>query len=189
VGLLFLALNNGSRPAVAAVVGLVAGLVAFLAVRAGFPPQPEVEDYDVDARRRVAKVLGSVHEIERMSGLVIDPVARRALQGGCARIPELLESVRQHDESGVASTAAKLNVTTSGVQRTLAQYLDIQKDPDLYNDAPSLLVAGQAGFVGFEKFVVDTFRRLNEVEMIDYRATLSALKPLEIGQLTTGSSS
>jgi hypothetical protein len=122
-----------------------------------------------------------------MSGQVSDPVSRRALQGGCRRIPELLTSVREHDETGVASMAAKLNVTTSGVQRTLAQYLDIQKDPDLYNGAPALLAAGQTGFVGFETFVVDTFRRLNEVEMIDYRATLAALQPLEIKQLTQGS--
>ena len=65
---------------------------------------------------------------------------------------------------------------------------DIQKDPDLYNNAPALLAAGQTGFVGFNSFVVDTFKRLNETEMIDYRATLAALQPLEIQQLTNGSS-
>jgi hypothetical protein len=84
--------------------------------------------------------------------------------------------------------AAKLNVTTSGIQTTLAQYLQIQKDPDLYTDAPGLLETGRTGFKNFNTFVVDTFRQLNDSEVIDYKATLAALQPLEIHQLTTGGS-
>jgi len=187
VGLLFYAASSNLMAST--VVGVVAGVLVALGVRLAFPADPELDTYDADARRRVAKVLGSVREIERMSGQVFDPVSRRSLQNGCARIPELLDSVQTHDSSGVASMAAKLNVTTSGIQRTLAQYLDIQKDPDLYNDAQSLLTTGQKGFVGFETFVVDTFRRLNDAEVINYKATLAALQPLEIKQLTQGSPS
>jgi hypothetical protein len=184
-GLLFLALTGASAVA-AAVVGAIAALVVFAVVRVGFPASAEDDGYSADARRRVEKVLSTVQSIERMSMKVTDPQARRALQNGCQRIPELLDSVREHDETGVASMAAKLNVTTSGVQRTLAQYLDIQKDPDLYTDSGSLLAAGLQGFVGFDRFVVDTFRRLNDVEVIDYKATLAALQPLEIHELTQG---
>ena len=187
MGLLFYA---ASQSLVAStVVGVVAGALVALGVRLAFPSDPELDTYDADARRRVAKVLASVREIERMSAQVFDPVSRRSLQNGCGRIPELLDSVQAHDPSGVASMAAKLNVTTSGIQRTLAQYLDIQKDPDLYNDAPALLATGQTGFVGFETFVVDTFRRLNDAEIINYKATLSALQPLEIQALTPGGTS
>ena len=187
VGLLFYAASSNLMAST--VVGVVAGVLVALGVRLAFPADPELDTYDADARRRVAKVLASVREIERMSGQVFDPVSRRSLQNGCARIPELLDSVQAHDSSGVASMAAKLNVTTSGIQRTLGQYLDIQKDPDLYSDSAALLAAGREGFVGFEKFVVDTFRRLNDVEMIDYKATLAALQPLEIHELTQGGTS
>jgi hypothetical protein len=187
-GLLFLALSRPSgSPLAAALVGAVVGVIVALGLRLAFPRDPEVDTYAADARRRVAKVLSSVREIERMSAQVLDPTSRQALQSGCTRIPELLTSVQAHDPSGVASMAAKLNVTTSGIQRTLAQYLDIQKDPDLYNDAPALLATGQSGFVGFDSFVVDTFRRLNDAEVINYKATLAALQPLEIAQLTQGS--
>ena len=187
VGLLFFAASSDA--AAAAVVGVVAAVLVVLGLRLAFPADPELDSYAADARRRVAKVLASVREIEKMSPQVLDPVSRRALESGCSRIPELLDSVQAHDPSGVASMAAKLNVTTSGIQRTLAQYLDIAKDPDLYNDAPGLLATGQNGFVGFETFVVDTFRRLNDAEVINYKATLSALQPLEIQQLTQGSTS
>jgi hypothetical protein len=187
VGLLFVAVGGGALAGAA--VGLVAALLVVLGLRFAFPADPELDTYAADSRRRVAKVLASVREIEKMSGQVLDPVSRRALQNGCRRVPELLDSVQAHDPSGVASTAAKLNVTTSGIQRTLAQYLDIQKDPDLYNDAPALLATGQTGFVGFETFVVDTFRRLNDAEIINYKATLSALQPLEIQALTSGGTS
>jgi hypothetical protein len=187
VGLLFVAMGGGALAG--AVVGLVTGLLVMVGLRVAFPSDPELDTYAADSRRRVAKVLASVRAIEKMSGHVLDPVSRRALQSGCTRVPELLDSVQAHDPSGVASMAAKLNVTTSGIQRTLAQYLDIQKDPDLYNDAPALLATGQNGFVGFETFVVDTFRRLNEAEIINYKATLSALQPLEIKALTQGSTS
>jgi hypothetical protein len=187
VGLLFAAMTGSV--AIAAVIGVVAAVIVVLGLRVAFPSDPELDTYAADARRRVAKVLASVREIDRMSAQVLDPVSRRALQNGCTRVPELLDSVQAHDPSGVASTAAKLNVTTSGIQRTLAQYLDIQKDPDLYNDAPALLATGQTGFVGFERFVVDTFRRLNDAEVINYKATLSALQPLEIKALTQGGTS
>ena len=187
VGLLFMVVT-GASPIVSAAIGAVTGAVIALGIRFAFPPTPDVDGYDADARKRVARVLASVESIERMAGQVTDPVSRQALQAGCARLPELLNSVRDHDPTGVASMAAKLNVTTSGIERTLGQYLDIQKDPDLYNNAPALLAAGQTGFVGFNSFVVDTFKRLNETEMIDYRATLAALQPLEIQQLTNGSS-
>jgi hypothetical protein len=187
VGLLFVAMTGSV--AIAALIGVVAAALVVLGLRVAFPADPELDAYAADSRRRVAKVLASVREIEKMSGQVLDPVSRRALQNGCRRVPELLDSVQAHDPSGVASTAAKLNVTTSGIQRTLAQYLDIQKDPDLYNDAPALLATGQTGFVGFETFVVDTFRRLNDSEIINYKATLSALQPLEIQALTPGSTS
>jgi hypothetical protein len=187
VGLLFVALTG--NVAIAALIGVVAAALVVLGLRVAFPADPELDTYAADSRRRVAKVLASVREIEKMSGQVLDPVSRRALQNGCRRVPELLDSVQAHDPSGVASTAAKLNVTTSGIQRTLAQYLDIQKDPDLYSDSAALLAAGREGFVGFEKFVVDTFRRLNDVEMIDYKATLAALQPLEIHELTQGGTS
>ena len=187
VGLLFVAM--GGAALAGAAVGLVTALLVVLGLRVAFPADPELDTYAADSRRRVAKVLASVREIEKMSGQVLDPVSRRALQNGCTRVPELLDSVQAHDPSGVASMAAKLNVTTSGIQRTLAQYLDVQKDPDLYNDAPALLATGQTGFVGFETFVVDTFRRLNDAEIINYKATLSALQPLEIKALTQGSPS
>jgi len=188
VGLVFLVIT-GANVLAAAVIGAAAAAIVFGAVRLGFPVAPEADDYDADSRRRVEKVLATVQQIDRMSMQVTDPDARQALQAGCQRIPELLDSVRQKDETGVASMAAKLNVTTSGIQRTLGQYLDIQKDPDLYSDSAALLAAGREGFVGFEKFVVDTFRRLNDVEMIDYKATLAALQPLEIHELTQGGTS
>jgi hypothetical protein len=117
---------------------------------------------------------------------VQDPAARAALQDGCRRIPGLLDSVQERDPSGVASMAAKLNVTTSGIQTSLTQYLEIQKDPDLYTGAPDLLARGQAGFKNFQGFVVDTFRQLNDAEVINYKATLAALQPLQIRELTSG---
>jgi hypothetical protein len=133
----------------------------------------------------VAKVLESVRRIEKMAASVDDATSRRALESGCSRIPELLASVQARDPSGVASTAAKLNVTTSGIQTTLAQYLEIQKDPDLFTGAHELLLKGQQGFANFDRFVVDTFRALNDAEVRNYKATLAALEPFQIRQLTT----
>jgi hypothetical protein len=182
VGLLFFALSGSLLGA--ATIGAIAAVVLGIGVRVGFRTSTELDAYAVDARRRVAKVLDSVHAIERMSAQVLDPSARQALQGGCTRIPGLLDSVQARDPSGVASMAAKLNVTTGGIQNSLAQYLEIQKDPDLYNDAPALLATGQVGFENFNRFVIDTFRQLNDAEVINYKATLAALQPLEIRQLT-----
>jgi hypothetical protein len=183
-GLGFAAMTGGGA-IVAAVVGVLAGGAAGAGVRFAFPPDPELDSYQADARRRVAKVLESVRRIEKMSASVDDVTSRRALESGCARIPELLASVQARDPSGVASTAAKLNVTTSGIQTTLAQYLEIQKDPDLFTGAQELLLKGQQGFANFDRFVVDTFRALNDAEVRNYKATLAALEPFQIRQLTT----
>ena len=185
IGLLFLAVT-GAGPLAAAAVGAVAAVVVGIGVRAAFPVDAALETYQLDARRRVGKVLASVREIEKMSGRVQDPAAREALQDGCRRIPALLDSVQERDPSGVASMAAKLNVTTSGIATSLTQYLEIQSDPDLFTGSADLLATGQTGFKNFQGFVVDTYRSLNDAEIINYKATLAALQPLQIRELTTG---
>jgi len=182
VGLLFFLITGNA--AAAAGVGGVVGVALGVATRFAIPTDSALDSYNADARRRVAKVLESVEAIQGMSGRVKDPLARQALEDGCRRIPELVQSVQAHDPSGVASMAAKLNVTTGGIQMSLAQYLQIQDDPDLYTDAPGLLTTGQQGFQDFRAFVVDTFRQLNDAEVINYKATLAALRPLEIRSLT-----
>jgi hypothetical protein len=184
-GLLFLGIT-GASPVVAAGVGMLAAVVLGLGVRAAFPVDAELESYQADARRRVGKVLACVREIEHMAGRVQDPAAKAALEDGCRRIPPLLDSVQERDPSAVASMAAKLNVTTSGIQTSLTQYLEIQADPDLYTGASDLLATGQAGFKNFQGFVVDTYRQLNDAEIINYKATLAALQPLQIRELTSG---
>ena len=183
VGLLFFVLT-GSLPG-AALVGLVSAVALGVGIRFAEPFNDDLDAYQADARRRVAKVLSSVKSIQVMAGKVTDPQARAALEEGCTRIPELIDSVQARDPSGVSSTAAKLNVTTGGIETTLAQYLKIQQDPDLYSDAPALLAAGREGFLGFRQFVVGTFQQLNAAEVVNYKATLAALQPLEIRQLTS----
>jgi len=181
VGLLFFFITGSILGAVG--VGIVVAVVVGAATRLAVPVDSALDTYNVDARRRVAKVLQSTAAIQEMSGQVADPLARQALLDGCKRIPELIQSVQAHDPSGVASMAAKLNVTTSGIQMSLAQYLQIQNAPDLYTDSTGLLKTGQEGFQNFREFVVDTFRQLNDAEVINYKATLAALKPLEIQQM------
>jgi hypothetical protein len=184
VGLGFLAVTSATAPWLAAAVGGLSAIAVGVGVKFGFPVDSDLDRYNVDARRRVAKVLSSVKAIDRMAGQVKDPTARSAIEEGCSRIPDMLDFVQKRDPSSVASMAAKLNVTTSGIETSLAQYLQIQKDPDLYEGADDLIKTGQEGFANFRTFVVTTYRQLNAADVMNYKATFAALKPLEIQQLT-----
>jgi hypothetical protein len=165
-------------------IGVLAAGVLATATHFAFPPDDALDAYNIKARRGVAKLLDSVKEIQKLANRVKDTDARQALESGCNRIPDLIAKVQERDATGVASMAATLNVTVSGIQSSLGRYLDIQKDPSLYTDGPKLLEKGTQGFKDFDGFVVRTFRTVNDADVIEYNSTLAAIKPLEIPQLT-----
>ena len=161
-------------------VGVVVGGIAAAAYALAFPHDSNLASYKADARKRVRRVLDTIAQMSKESSRVENVKAREDIQSACQRVLELLDSVQQRDPGSVASMAATLNVTVTGASTVLDQYLKIQDEPDLYSDAQHLLVAGAAGFSDFNNFVIKTFRTLNDVQTVDYRATLNSLKPLEI---------
>lgn len=172
------------NPIASIVTGVVAGVVIGVALHFAYPPDAELDAYNVNARRRVAKLLDSTRAIQRMASKVNDETARTALESGCSRIPDLINKVQEREPLSVASTASTLFNTVSRIQDTLARYLDIQEDPTVYTDGSGLMSTGRQGFVGFDEFVIDTFRAVNDADARQFQATLAAIRPPDIPQLT-----
>src|SRR5262249_41948845 len=92
-----------------ALAALTASAGYFL-LRGAYPANDELEAYDLDARRRVKKVLDSVRWIEDRANQVQDAPTREALLKGCEIIPRVLGQTRDKETTGfkVASTAAQV---------------------------------------------------------------------------------
>src|SRR5262249_3405417 len=126
---------SGLRDNVAPLTGMAAFAAAFLAVYAAttslvdsllvaaplavgialivlplFPSNPDLQAYNLDARRRVKGVLGSVARITKLAQDVADPKAKQSILNACSIIPQLLRQTQQQQTTSfkVASTAANV---------------------------------------------------------------------------------
>lgn len=171
---------------VALVLGLVLGGGAGLVTRALLPPNPELETYEDDVRRRIRGVHDTTDEIRRMSAKVQDPVSKGALQEGCQVIRDLLTFAQERDPGNMAATAAKIGVYVTSVKNALEVHLQIEENPEYWTGAQELLAGDREGFVAFREFALTSVRQLNHGEVMSLRADLATLRPMRVPELGGG---
>jgi len=167
---------------IALVVAALFAAGVFLIMHALFPANADLRAYNLDARRRVKKVLESVDRIQKMAGQVKDPPSREALLEGCRVVPQILDETRTHETMSfkVASTAANMQNYLTSVESVLEVYLRIQQDPDFFTDPDKQLTAGQEGFKEFQGFALKSMQQLTAGDTAGYQANLETLRPLTL---------
>jgi len=153
-----------------------------LIVRGLYPVSDDLREYNLDARRRVKKVLATVDHIEKMAAQIRDPEAQRSLLEGCRIIPQLLRQTqaRQTTSFKLASTAANVQNYLTSVESVTEVYLRVQENPSYFTDADKQLEAGKQGFADFDAFALKAIQQLNAGDTAGYAADLETLKPLEL---------
>jgi hypothetical protein len=167
--------------ALGAVFGVAAGLLTYSL----FPSDPELLQYQLDARRRVRAVLKTTDEISDLANKVQAKTSREALLKGCQVIHDLLSLAQQKDPGNMASTAAKVGVYIASVKDAADAQVQIEAHPDYWADANQLLAANEQGFVNFRDFAISSVQHLNQGEVTELRANLNVLKPMTIPAMTT----
>ena len=164
------------------VIALPLSVGDYLILRGLFPANADLREYNLDARRRVKKVLGSVSHIQSMAKQVRDPKAQASLVEGCRIIPQLLQQTQAQQTTSfkVASTAANVQNYLTSVESVCEVYLRIQANPSYFSNAETQLAAGAQGFADFDAFALKAIQQLNAGDTAGYQANLETLKPLEL---------
>jgi len=164
------------------VIALPLSVGDYLILRGLFPANADLREYNLDARRRVKKVLGSVSHIQSMAKQVRDPQAQASLVEGCRIIPQLLQQTQAQQTTSfkVASTAANVQNYLTSVESVCEVYLRIQANPSYFANAEAQLAAGAEGFADFDAFALKAIQQLNAGDTAGYQANLETLKPLEL---------
>jgi hypothetical protein len=164
------------------VIALPLAVGDYLILRGLFPGNADLREYNLDARRRVKKVLASVDHIEQMAKQVRDPKAQASLLDGCKIIPQLLHQTQEQQTTSfkLASTAANVQNYLTSVESVCEVYLRIQADPSYFADADGQLAAGAEGFADFDAFALKAIQQLNAGDTAGYQANLETLKPLSL---------
>ena len=164
------------------VIALPLSIGDYLILRGLFPENADLREYNLDARRRVKRVLASVSHIQQMAKQIRDPKAQASLQQGCQIIPQLLRQTQAQQTTSfkVASTAANVQNYLTSVEGVAEVYLRIQANPSYFTDADKQLAAGAEGFADFEAFALKSIQQLNAGDTAGYQANLETLKPLEL---------
>lgn len=158
--------------------GVGAGVAAALIVRGLFPSGDGLDEYRLDARRRVKKLLETNERVRKLARNVQDSDAKAALEAGCKIIPDLVLAVQNKQPGSVASTAARVQNHLAGIETTLTNYLEIQANPEYVLNGTDRLRRGNQGFKDFRSFALTSIQQVNEGNMTAYEATLEALAPL-----------
>ena len=164
------------------VIALPLSIGGYLILRGLFPENADLREYNLDARRRVKRVLASVDHIQRMAKQVRDPKAQSSLLEGCRIIPQLLQQTQAQQTTSfkLASTAANVQNYLTSVEGVAEVYLRIQANPSYFADAEKQLAAGAEGFADFEAFALKSIQQLNAGDTAGYQANLETLKPLSL---------
>jgi len=164
------------------VIALPLSIGDYLILRGLFPENADLREYNLDARRRVKKVLASVNHIQQMAKQVRDPKAQASLQQGCRIIPQLLQQTQAQQTTSfkVASTAANVQNYLTSVESVAEVYLRIQANPSYFTDPDAQLAAGAQGFADFDAFALKAIQQLNAGDTAGYQANLETLKPLSL---------
>jgi hypothetical protein len=172
------------------VIGLPLGVGVYLVARGLFPGNVDLREYNLDARRRVKKVLASVSHIESLAKQIKDPKAQASLLDGCRIIPQLLQQTQAQQTTSfkVASTAANVQNYLTSVESVAEVYLRIQANPSYFTNPDAQLAAGAQGFADFDTFALKAIQQLNAGDTAGYQANLETLKPLSLPAIpaTTG---
>jgi hypothetical protein len=164
------------------VIALPLAIGVWLILRGLFSSDPDLEAYNLDARRRVKKVLASVSHIESLAKQIRDPKAQAALLDGTRIIPQLLQQTQAQESTSfkLASTAANVQNYLTSVESVAEVYLRIQENPSYFTDADKQLAAGAQGFEDFDAFALKSIQQLNAGDTAGYQANLETLKPLSL---------
>jgi hypothetical protein len=179
----FLVTYAATRSYLAAfVIALPLSIGDWLILRGLFPGNADLREYNLDARRRVKKVLASVDHIQSMAKQVRDSKAQASLLDGCKIIPQLLQQTQAQQTTSfkVASTAANVQNYLTSVESVCDVYLRIQANPSYFTDADKQLAAGAEGFADFDAFALKAIQQLNAGDTAGYQANLETLKPLTL---------
>jgi hypothetical protein len=160
------------------VFGVGSGLAAALIAHSLFPAGGDLDQYRLDARRRVKKLLDTSERVKKLARNVKDTNAKAALMKGCEIIPDLVSSVQSKQSGSVASTAARMQNHMLGIEKALTQYLEIQADPEYFPNAVSLIARGNKGFEDFRAFALESIQQVNVGNIVAYEAGLDALAPM-----------
>jgi hypothetical protein len=164
------------------VIGLPLAVGVYLVARGLFPPNDDLREYNIDARRRVKKVLASVSHIQSLAKQIRDPKAQASLLDGCRIIPQLLQQTQAQQTTSfkVASTAANVQNYLTSVESVAEVYLRIQANPSYFTNPDAQLAAGAQGFADFDAFALKAIQQLNAGDTAGYQANLETLKPLSL---------
>jgi hypothetical protein len=168
-----------------ALVSVPLAVGVFLILRALFPANADLREYNLDSRRRVKKVMSYVDNITKLARQVSDPTAQNSLLDACKIIPQLLTQTQQQQTTSfkIASTAANVQNYLTSVESVLTIYLRIQKDPAFFVNGDQQLAAGRKGFADFDAFALKSIQQLNAGDTAGYAANLETLEPLTLPEI------
>jgi hypothetical protein len=155
----------------------------YLMIDSRRPHEVSDDEYEEDAERKVDDVLRIVKEIRKSAEGVISLPVRQTLQQSCDYVPELLNRVRTGSPSTLFSSASQLGAHLTSLAGALKQYLDIQRNPAFYTDAPALMAGGEAAFGRFAEFTVESLKLVNAGDLAQYQANLATVAPPKLPQL------
>lgn len=162
------------------VLAAVASIGVYLMLDDRTPARVRDDRYGEDAARKVDEALAVIRDIRKRTKEIASAQARHHLQQACDAVPELLDRVRVTSPNSLFSSASRLSAHLASLSGVLAQYLDIQRKPAFYPDAPRLLEGGEQAFARFSEFAIDSVRLVNSGELAQYKANLETVAPPKI---------
>jgi len=179
-GLVFLVVIAPTHAVLPAIVlGLAVGLAVVFFWHGMWPSSPDLDQYRVDARRRVKRVQQAISRIKAAAGQLDQrDSCRQFVEEGCQTVLDLIRTTQQKEAGSVASTAARWANCLTDVEGILTNYLKILSKPQYYRGADDKLAQGRNGLGQFHQLALTSMRQVTDGEMMAYQAALDQLQPL-----------
>ena len=164
--------------AVAAAVGV------YLMLDDRSPTRVASDSYLDEANAKVEEALRTLRGVRRLAHDVRAPAARASLDAACRYVPDLFDRVRTVSPNTLYSTASQIGAHLVSLDGAVRGYLDIQRNPVLYQHPEALLSSGESAFQRFADFTLDSVRLVNQGDIGQYVANLETVAPPKMPEVT-----
>lgn len=143
----------------------------------------EADAYEDDAKALVRKTNALLAQADGLARQLSDPGLRAAIGRSRRTVAELLGRVEEDQPTSLYSSASKFAGHAESLLSVVDAYVDIERHPAYYRDAPALLEQGAQAIRRFDEFAIESIQLVNQGDMADYQANLNTVAPPAIPKL------